>query len=222
VFSTSIFVNLARLLIVVMGAIIVLDSFGVSVTHIITVMGLGGLAVALALQPTLATFFSGLQILASKQVRVGDFVKLDTGEDGYVQDITWRVTTLRTLSNNLVFIPNAKLSAAVLTNYSLPDKGVDLRVQVCMNTTTDHFAVEKEALAIAREITKEAQGDIPGFEPYVHYNAITETSTNFIVVLRVREYSDMYRMRDKFIRKLTERLEKEGVFKSVMTVDKVV
>jgi small-conductance mechanosensitive channel len=80
----------------------------------------GGLAVALALQDTLSNLFAGLHIIASKKLLPGDYFLLDSGEEGYVQDVNWRNTFIRTLRNNMIVVPNARLASAILTNYYQP------------------------------------------------------------------------------------------------------
>ena len=80
--STAIFSNLARITIIAIGLMIILQSFGISITPILTALGVGGLAVSLALKDTLSDFFAGLHILLSQKVRVGDFVQLESGQMG--------------------------------------------------------------------------------------------------------------------------------------------
>lgn len=111
---TTLTQNIASLAIVAIGALILLNSLGVSITPILTALGVGGLAVALALQDTLANLFAGFYISLAGQVRPGDYVKLDSGQEGYVTDISWRSTALRALPNNLIIVPNAKLAQAIL------------------------------------------------------------------------------------------------------------
>lgn len=107
--NSSLISNLARIMVFIGGFLMILQSLGVSITPILTALGVGGLAVALALQDTLANLFAGVHVLLSRQIRPGDFVKLESGEEGYVADITWRNTTIRMLPNNLVIIPNSKI-----------------------------------------------------------------------------------------------------------------
>src|SRR5262249_34662646 len=101
-------------------AVIVSDALGVSLAPALTALGVGALAVGLALQDTLSNFFSGLYIIFDKPVRPGDFIKVDPSYEGYVESIGWRSTHLRTMANNLVVIPNATLSKAIITNYTCP------------------------------------------------------------------------------------------------------
>ena len=94
--STSILATTIDLTVYAIGTLILLESFGISISPLITALGVGGLATALALQDTLANLFSGINILMSKQIKIGDFVKLSTGEEGHVVDMSWRNTTIRT------------------------------------------------------------------------------------------------------------------------------
>ena len=107
---------------VILGSLILLRHFNVSITPILTALGVGGLAVALALQDTLSNLFGGFYVAVAGQVRLGDYIKLNTGEEGYVTDIGWRCTTFRAPANNMIIVPNAKLAQAIVTNYNLPEK----------------------------------------------------------------------------------------------------
>ena len=119
IFSASLYSNVVQGVVMVVGIITVLGSFGISVAPLLTTLGLGGLAVAIALRDTLANLFSGVHIVASRQVRPGDSVKFDFGVEGEVTDIQWRSTTIRDAQNNTVIVPNEKVAGSVLVNYSL-------------------------------------------------------------------------------------------------------
>src|SRR5262249_16602668 len=125
---------------------------------ILTALGVGGLAVALALQDTLSNLFAGFYVAIARQVRLHDYIKLNTGEEGYVTDITWRSTTVRTLGNNMIIIPNAKLAQAVVTNYYLPEKRLWVPVVVSVSYSSD---IEKVERVLLEEATH-AAGQIPG------------------------------------------------------------
>ena len=86
--SASILGVVTRASIFLVGSLVVLHDLGISITPMLTALGVGGLAVALALQDTLTNLFAGIQLLASRQLNVGDFVKLESGEEGHLVDIT--------------------------------------------------------------------------------------------------------------------------------------
>jgi small-conductance mechanosensitive channel len=117
--STSLLSNLAKIAVSVLGTLILLQTVGIQVTPIVTILEIGGLAVGLALQDTLANLFSGFYLVISKQVRTGDYVKSDYGHQGYLTEITWRNTTIKEISNNVIIVPNYKLASATFTNYHL-------------------------------------------------------------------------------------------------------
>jgi len=129
--------------ILIIGLLIILSVLGISITPLITALGVGGLAVALALQDTLSNLFAGIHILMEKSVRVGDFIKLETGQEGYVEDITWRTTRVRMLPNNTVIIPNSKLSQSIVINYYLPEKRMSLLIPIGVSYSSDPEKVEK-------------------------------------------------------------------------------
>jgi len=208
---TSIFKNFATVVIYLLGFLIALDYLSVSITPLITALGIGGLAVALALQDTLSNLFSGLNILMTHKIRPGDFVRLDTGEEGVVTDITWRNTTIRANDNNLVIVPNSKLGAAIITNTHLPEMEMGLFLPVTVAFDNDLALVEHVTLEVARETLSGPERRIPGFEPVVRYSAFTELGVRLTVVLRVREFRDQYPIKHDFFKRLHERYRREGI-----------
>ena len=147
--STTIFVNLLRIVIISVGVLIILQSLGLSITPLLTAFGVGGLAISLALKDTLSDFFAGLHILLSQKVKPGDFVELDSGYMGYVQNITWRHTTLMERTNNIVTVPNARISAAIVKNYDKGDPSFSIRVSVGVSYESDLDYVVKVTQEVA-------------------------------------------------------------------------
>lgn len=203
--------NASSIAVFLTAALVVLNSLGISITPILATLGVGGIAVALALQDTLANLFSGFHITISKQIKVGDFVKLDSGEEGYVTDINWRTTQIRMLPNNVVLVPNSKLIQAIVTNYYLPDKEVAVLVNLGVHYKSDLKKVRRVTVEVAREVMKEVPGGIPDFEPFVRFGEFGDSSVNFSVIMRAREVVDQYLIKDQFIERLHARYAKEGV-----------
>jgi small-conductance mechanosensitive channel len=209
--STSIFTNIAKLTVFTIGILIILQSLGISITPILTALGVGGLAVALALQDTLSNLFAGLHIIVSKQVKPGDYVKLDTGEEGYVTDITWRNTTIRALPNNIIVVPNSKLASVIITNYYLPEQEMAVLVQVGVSYDSDLEKVERVTIDVAKEVMREVQGGVPGFDPFIRYHTFSDFSINFTVILRAKEFVDQYLIKHEFVKRLHRRYNEEGI-----------
>ena len=208
---TSIFKNFAAFIIYLLGFLITLDYLGMSIVPLITALGVGGLAVAMALQDTLNNLFSGLSILMTRKIRAGDYVRLDTGQEGNVTDITWRNTTIRALENNLVIVPNSKLGTAIVTNTHLPEKEMSLYLPVTVAFDNDLGLVEKVTIEVAREVLADPERSVPGFEPCIRYSAFTELGVQFSVILRVREFREQFRLKHEFFMRLHERYNAKGI-----------
>jgi small-conductance mechanosensitive channel len=203
--------TLCRIAIFTIGILVILNALGISITPILATLGVGGLAVALALQDTLSNLFAGFHIVANRIVRVGDYIKLDSGEEGYVVDVNWRSTKVRMLSNNTVLIPNSKLTQTNVTNYYLPDKGLTITVSLGVHYNSDLDKVEKITCEVAKEVMREVPGGVLDFEPFIRYNSFGDSSVNFTVILRGKEYTDQYLIKHELIKRLHHRYAKEGI-----------
>ena len=198
--------------ILILGILITLSVIGISITPLITALGVGGIAVALALQDTLANLFAGIHLLIEKSIRVGDFIRLETGQEGYVEDITWRTTRIRMLPNNMVIIPNNKLSQSIVTNYYLPEKRMSLLIPVGVSYSSDPERVER----ILVEEAKKAVGDIQGLlgdpEPFVRFiPGFGESSLDFTLICQVREFVDQYVAQHELRKRIFRRFKLEGI-----------
>ncbi len=189
---TSLTQSLTWVLVVALGALVVLNGLGVSITPMLTALGVGGLAVALALQEPLANLFAGIVIALARQVRVGDYVKLDNGVEGYVTDFSWWSTRIRMLSNNMVLVPNAKLAQSVVTNFHLPNPDLIVPVDVDVDPASDLPQVERVTLDVGREVMREVPGGVPDFEPVIRYHTFAAANVGFSVMLRSQEFAGQY------------------------------
>lgn len=199
-------------IIYVLAGLMVLKYFSIDITPLIAALGVGGLAVGLALQGTLANMFAGLHIISDRPIRVGDFVELpENNISGYVEDIGWRSTRIRTLPNTIVVVPNNKLAESVIINDVLPEPEMSCVVKVGVDYGSDLKRVEKVTLDIAKKIQKTAEGAVRNYEPLVLFNEFGENNVNFSVVLRVKNPVNKYRVIHEFIKALKERYDKEGI-----------
>lgn len=203
--------NIAWAVIAVIGVLVILNGLGLSITPMLTALGVGGLAVALALQEPLANFFAGLFIALAGQIRLGDYLKLDSGQEGYVADFSWRSTRLRMLSNNLIVVPNSKLAQAVVVNHHLPARDLAVLVDVGVDYASDLDHVERVVVDVGKAVMQEVNGGIPEFEPFVRFHTFGESSINFSVILRGREFVDQYLIKHEFVKRLHARFAAERI-----------
>lgn len=209
--SARILSTAAQASVLAVGFLVALQSLGVSVAPILTALGVGGLAVGLALQDTLANLFAGFHILVSGQVRPGDFIQLESGAQGFVEDITLRNTTIRQLPNNLLIVPNAKLAQSITVNFTLPEsqQAVIIPVGVSYDDDLDH--VERVTIDVAKSIQRDVEGAVRDFEPVTRYKEFADSSINFNVIMRASQFTDKFVMRHEFVKRLTARYREEGI-----------
>ena len=172
-----------RALLIGLCVLLVLGSLGISVTPLIASLGITSLAVALALQPTLKNFFSGVQILIDKPFRIGDFIELESGEQGFVDKIGWRSTWIKMLPNNIVIVPNSKVSQSKIINYYYPEKELSVPVEVGVHYNSDLEFVEKVTLEVANQVLLEHEWGVESYDPFVVFHTFDNSSINFTVML---------------------------------------
>lgn len=201
----------ARVAVLIAGALLVLDNAGLEITPLLAALGVGSLAVGLALQPTLSNFFAGVHLSMARPIRVGDFIELEDGVQGHVEDIGWRATRLRQLPNNLLVVPNARLAEMRLINYSLPDEPQALVVTLGVGYGSDLEKVEAVTVEVARELQRSLPEADPEHEPFLRFTGFGDSAIDFNVILRARAYTDRWPLVHALIKNLHARYRAEGI-----------
>ena len=199
------------LIIYAIGVLIMMDYLGIRITPILAGLGIGGLAVALALQPLLGNFFASTQIISDRVVRVGDYIEMDDGTRGYVTDVGWRSTRIRTVYNNLVIVPNSRLAASVITNYQNPTTAMGIIVTAGVSYSSDLAQVERVALEVAREVVKELDEAIKEFEPIFRYEQFGDSNIDFWIWVQANDRIGSFRVKSELIKRLHARFAEEGI-----------
>lgn len=209
--STSMFTNLARIVVIAIGVLVLFGTLGVSITPLLTALGVGGLAISLALKDTLSDFFAGLHILLSGKLKPGDIVALEGGERGTVENISWRDTNIRDRLDNLIVIPNSRVSTALITNFDVPDKQMAVRVTCGVSYDSDLEQVERVTLEVAWDVMENVPGGVPGTEPAMRFTNFGESSIDFRVSMRAADYVGQHAVTHEFIKRLHKRFNEEGI-----------
>ena len=195
----------------IIAVAVILAYFEIDITPLIAGVGLGALAIGLALQSTLSNFFAGVHLLSDKPIRVGDYIELDENNSGIVLDIGWRSTRIRMLTDNLLIIPNGKLAESNIINYSMPRKDFSIWIPCGVAYESDLKKVEKATLEVAKQIQKTAEGAKRDFEPAFRYKEFGDSNINFIAILGIEEPVKRFIVRNEFIKALKERFDKEKI-----------
>ena len=204
--------SVVRGVVLSVGFLVLLAALGIQITPILTALGVGGLAVALALQDTLSNLFAGAHLLADKPIRVGDYVKVADTVEGYVVDIGWRSTRVRMLQNMVVTIPNKRVAESIITNYDMPDPRLTLLIRVSVDYGSDVELVERLLIEEATGAVGEVAGLmatpspsarlIPGFGDF---------SLDFTLSCQVASFTDQFAVQHELRKRILRRLGVEGI-----------
>lgn len=211
-----------RVAIYASGALIILDYFNISIAPIMAAMGVGGMAVAFGVRETLENIFSGLQLIVSKQLRVNDYIKLSTGDEGRITDINWRyITVMPPNEGSVVVIPNKIIANAVSTNYSQPRDDIIVVVPIGVSYDSDLDLVERVTVEVARDLMIKVDGYEPQFDsegvdrnnlaPVVRFQCFNDSSIDFNAVMHVQVFTNQYLLKHEFIKAITKRYREEGI-----------
>lgn len=211
-----------RVVIYALGLLIILDYYNISIAPFLTALGVGSMAIAFGVRETLENIFSGLQLIISKQMRVGDYIKLSTGDEGKVVDINWRFISIMPASEgSVVVIPNKVIASSVSTNYSMPRDDIVISIPIGVSYDSDLEQVEKVTVEIARQIMVEVDGYEPQFDengvdknalaPVVRFTAFDDSSINFNAIMHATQFKSQYLMKHKFIKEVTRRYREEKI-----------
>lgn len=209
---TGVVQNVVRTFVMLIGLVLLLGNFGISVAPMLTTLGIGGLAVALGLQETLANVFAGFQLTIARNIRIGDVLRLGDGEESVLEDIGWRATRMRRLlTNATVVVPNARLANDIITNHDLPTSEVGVLVDVHVHYRSDLERVEVVSCEVAKEVMDADFGGLPSHVPFVRYSTFGESGINLTVHLRAVGFRESLVVRHEFVKRLAKRFAVEGI-----------
>jgi len=201
---TSLFEFLINVLIFSIGILIILQSIGIAITPLLTAFGVGGVSIGLALQSTLANLMSGINIITSNKVKLGDYIELKTGEAGYVADVELKYTVIQEITENFLVIPNSKILSSSFKNFSLPNKEMLVPIEVRISYDSDLEKVEAITLEVAKDLIQNLPSGIPEQEPFIRYGKFDYFSINFVVYLKIKEqeYFEHLKVKHEFLKRI--------------------
>jgi small-conductance mechanosensitive channel len=203
--------NILKFFITLIGLVLILNQVGVKLTPILTALGIGSVAVALALQDTLANLFAGINILASKQIAKDDYIKLDSGQEGRVVEVNWRTTLIKEIYNTTIVIPNSKISSAIVSSYHFKKSEVTGSIVCSIAYGSNLDRVEEVAKYAAKEIMNKYDSASKIYEPVVQFTDFAESSINFILYFRVKTVYAKAFIKSEVLKNLYRKFNDEGI-----------
>mgnify|MGYP001422262326 FL=1 len=191
--------------------LVTLDGLGVAISPLLAGFGIGGLAVALAVQPTLSNFFAGTYLVTEGELKEGDFIELDGGPSGYVVDVGWRSTKIRSRFNNLVIIPNSKMVDTIVTNFYSPTPAMNVIVNCGVSYDSNLKQVEEIVTEIANDLVKTSPYAIEEVDPFIGFSNFGDSNIDFFVFLQAKDRTESFILKSELIKRIHQRFEKEDI-----------
>jgi len=193
--------------IAILGVLIILGKWGVQIGPLVGALGIGGLAIALALNSSLANVFAGIQLILDRSVNVGDKVKLESGDVGIVLDIGLRCTRIRTYDNEVISLPNSHLANAQVKNYTKPDA----TIRVAVNFGVAYGSDIAEVKRVISDAIKQLDDIMLEPEPQVLFLNMSDFSLDMCARVWVDDYGKQFAKRLEMTELVYNTLNESGI-----------
>ena len=194
-----------------LGVLMFLDSIGISIGPILATLGIGSLAIALALQETVKNTLSGFFVVVDKPLEVGDYVKLSTGQEGWLTQLGWRSSKFRMMNDNIVVVPNSLLVDSILTNLRGPHGALTVEVDLTVASGPELNKIEEVTRQAAADAMKSASRNGAHLEPALFFQSVSGASLGLAVFLRVAYSSQIEQVRHDFVKRVSELYKQQEI-----------
>ena len=212
--DTRLLLMLRRVLVAMiygLGLLLVINTLGIPISPLIAGLGLGGVAVALAIQPTLSNLFAGTYVMTEGVVSPGDYIEMEGGVAGYVLEVGWRSTRLRTWSNTLVVVPNARFAETIITNYYEPTPPVNVYLTCGVSYDSDLVRVEAVSMEVMTKVLDSSPHGVREYGVYFGFENFGESNVDFWLFVQARDRLASFELRSELMRELHRRFDEEGI-----------
>jgi small-conductance mechanosensitive channel len=193
------------------GALLALDVIGIAISPLLAGLGIGGLAIALAVQPSLSNYFAGTYLISEGELKEGDYIELEGGPAGFIVEVGWRSTKIRNRFNNLVIIPNSKMVESIVTNYFSPEPSMNVIVRCGVSYESDLAQVEEIVMEIAKDVISKAEQGITGSEPFFAFNEFGDSNIEFFVSVQATDRLGTFIIASEVIKRVHQRFGELGI-----------
>ena len=203
--------KVAVIIVYAIGVMLMLDALGISIGPLIASLSLGGLAVALAIQPTLSNVFAGTYVATENVISPGDYIELEGGIAGYVIEVSLRSTRIRTWENQLVVIPNSRLAESIVTNYSEPTPPINVFLTCRVSYSSDLDRVEAVSRDVMARVLEESPHAVKDYGSYFAFDTFGESNVDFWLFIQAKDRLASFELRSELVNELHRRFSAEGI-----------
>lgn len=194
-----------------LAALLILDLLDINISPLIAGLGIGGIAVALALQPTLANLFAGTYVMTEGVISPGDYIALEGGTTGYVIEVGWRSTRIRTWQNNLVIVPNNKFAETIITNYQRPVPAVNVWLMCGVSYDSDLYHVEKVCRQVMDEVLETDPNAIKEYGGWFGYDGFGDSNVTFWLFVQAKDRWGSFELQTALMKSLHRQFKEEAI-----------
>ena len=198
-------------LVYVLGALLMMDQLNINISPLIAGLGLGGFAVALAIQPTLSNLFAGTYVMTEGVIQAGDYIEMENGIAGYVVDVSWRSTRIRTWLNNLVVVPNSRFAETIVTNYQQPDLEVNVYLTCGTSYDSDLYHVERVCHEIMDQLLDTNPKAVKEYGGWFGYESFADSNVNFWLFVQAKDRLASFDVQTDLMQRLHKRFQEDGI-----------
>ena len=196
-----------KLIIMIFALLAILSKWGVNVTSVLAGLGIFAMAIGFAVKDSLANIFGGISIILDRTFKVGDKIKIDSGEVGIIVDIGVRSTKIRDFDNKQIIIPNGVMANAKIINYVKPNKKIKVTVEFGVAYGTDVDKVKKVVMGVIKKM--KILIDNPA--PLIVFKKMGDSSLDFKAMAWVADYNDAFLTKEKLTCKIYSALNKSKI-----------
>jgi small-conductance mechanosensitive channel len=194
-----------------LGLLLVINILGIPISPLIAGLGLGGVAVALAIQPTLSNLFAGTYVMTEGVVSPGDYIEMEGGVAGYVLEVGWRSTRLRTWSNTLVVVPNGRFAETIITNYYQPTPPVNVYLTCGVSYSSNLALVEAVSIDVMNQVLDTTPYGVKEYGAYFGFENFGESNVDFWLFVQAKDRLASFELRSALINEVHRRFDEEGI-----------
>ena len=188
---------------------IILSILKVSITPILTSFGIAGLVVGLSLQNTLVNFIAGVKIISEEKVKIGDFIDDGSTIKGVVEDMSLNSTKIRNLNNNIIIVPNSKISDSPIINYTRNDNKIRMIIPVTIVANQPINDIKEKLKEIIYEVFNTSEGVDKRKEPEIWLNSANQANSmilpvlTFSILITITNYRYQFRITDDILMRIS-------------------
>ncbi|CAN5361427.1 hypothetical protein BH11ARM2_BH11ARM2_13290 [soil metagenome] len=193
------------------GIVYSLRALGVDTSPLLAGGAVGGVVIGLALQDSLSNIFAGLFLNLDRPATVGDLISLGPDKEGTIEEIGWRYTKIRLLSDNLLIVPNKSFASTEIVNYDRPYEQTNIYVDVGVAYGSDLAKVERVAIEAGNAAQKSSNDPPLEFRPYVRFRNLGDSAITVRIFVRSSSPRGRFLLSSSLVREIHDKFREAGI-----------